>query len=104
MAKKYRPRELRINPYTIPLKYDLNGDNVGEYCPLNIQIHLKKGLKDQQLKSTIVHEIYHHVLEPMTFLKPDEEESLCRVLERVFLSLVRDNKKLIAWIQEQDEN
>ena len=100
---KYRPIKLVLSPYTLRIKYSLNNGNLGEYDGTTMSIEMKRGLSDQQAKSTIIHECIHHTLEPMTFLTGNQEESICRIMERMILSLIKENPKFIKWIQEQDQ-
>ena len=54
------------------------------------------------LKSTLLHEVLHAVINTAGFEITDEdEERLVSVLEAPLLQLVRDNPDLIAWLSDQ---
>ena len=100
---KFRPRKVSLKPYILKVHYDLTEPtDIGEYKSATLSLHFKRGTSNQQLKTSIVHEIIHHGLEPLEFLKHKEEELICRTMERLMLSFIKENKKLIAWIQEED--
>lgn len=98
------PRTVRVGPhrYKIVVVPDGALDSAGQVGHCNSErlvIALSGDQEPSQLADTLLHELGHALLRTLQ-LSDEDNERVCLVLGPGLLGLVRDNPRLIAWLQE----
>lgn len=64
-------------------------------------IHLDNGQAIDTFKQTLLHEVIHAMLDHTTYAQNADQENICEALTAPLYQLIRDNPKLIEYLQER---
>lgn len=73
----------------------------GEISYTSNQIYVHAGMAEDAMRQTLLHEVTHGVLRHAGQHALNADEELVDAIAYGFMALVRDNPKLIAYLQEQ---
>jgi hypothetical protein len=101
------PKKLRIGPHIYQIIFVKNmwqdADAVGTTNKDSCEIKVDPNQADSQLVNTVIHEALHAMSDGLG--KTDEkEEKLCEWYAPKLLQFIQDNKKLVQYIWEINDN
>jgi hypothetical protein len=98
---------VRVGPYIYSIahmdRHDeaVNSDNVGFTMKDDLFIKIHSGLEKTIEADTVLHEILHCIYHVYNIKDEDIEEDTVRMVSTGLCILMRDNPKLMSWIQKQ---
>jgi len=102
-----RPKTVRLDPFTYKVTFvTILPEAVGHSATDVGEIQVSESQTEENQRSTLVHEILHAIIGQglREFLRepdPKFEEQIVALLEPRLFGLIRDNPKLIDYLQEK---
>jgi Zn-dependent peptidase ImmA (M78 family) len=94
------PKTVKIGGHVISISQKTELDCMGMYDREKAQITLEKTLSQDQKAATLLHEVLHAILqEAHPKLEDRKEEALVTVLETGLFAFIKDNPKVIRYLE-----
>ena len=98
------PRTIKVGANTVSvrmMKNDILKGDCGDFDPANMLIRINSKLGPHQVALTLIHECLHAMWWDAGLPKKEGEERIVSALEGRLGALIRDNPKLITYLQEK---
>jgi hypothetical protein len=97
------PKHVKVGGHTVSVKLCPKIPSFGQYDPRQNAIRVTTNACDAARATTLLHELLHACWATTglwAVFKTKDEEAMVRALEPVLFQVLRDNPKLIKYIQE----
>ena len=98
------PRKVKVGANTVFVRMSKNDSlkgDCGEFDPANMLIRINSKLGAHQVALTLIHECLHAMWWDAGLPKKEGEERIVSALEGRLGALIRDNPKLVSYLQEK---
>ena len=97
---KRLPKSVKIGGHTIQIEQSTTLDCMGQYERSKALISVDKSLAPSQKAATILHEVLHVIIaETHPTMSESLEEKLVTTLETGLFAFIKDNPKLIRYME-----
>lgn len=94
------PRQVRVAGHPVKINLAKLPNHMGDYTHRDGVINIANDMCPSQQAATLLHEILHCCWRSAYITRKTPEETAVRALEQVLYQVIRDNPKIIKWIQE----